>query len=54
MINLFINKNTKKQPQDRNEQAESILHDGMYQIPIFCQPFKDEKTFYVDSWYVNF
>lgn len=50
MINLFINKYTQKQPRDRNEQAESILYDGMYQIPIFCQPFKREKNFYVDTW----
>lgn len=53
MINLFINKKTKKQPKDRNEQADSILHDGLYQIPIFCQPFKKqpEENFYVDSCY---
>lgn len=51
MVNLFINKKTKKQPKDRSEQSDSLLFDGMYQLPIFCQPFKKQEKFYVDDCY---
>ena len=30
MFNLFVNKRTGKQPLDRSEQADSLLHDGLY------------------------
>jgi len=50
---MFINKKTKKQPADRSEQADSLLQNGMYQIPIFCQPFKKDpsKPFYMKDCY---
>lgn len=49
MFNVFVNRLTGEQPRDRKEQAQSQLHDGLYQIPIYCQPFKKETPFYVDS-----
>ena len=51
MFNVFINKNTKNQPKERGEQAECLLNDGLYQIPIFCQPFKKNIPFYVKDCY---
>ena len=49
MFNLFVNRRTGEQPLDRSEQADSLLNDGMYQIPIFCQRFKPQFPFYADT-----
>lgn len=49
MFNLFINRKTKQQPLDRGEFEDTILQDGCYQIPIYCQPFVKENPFYVKT-----
>lgn len=45
---LFINKYRETQPTKRSEMAYSVLNTGYYQIPIYCQPYKEEKPFFVD------
>ena len=46
---LFINKRTEQQPKTRAEYADSILQDGYYQLPIYCQNMIPNTPFYVDS-----
>lgn len=49
MLNLFVNRRTGEQPQDRSEQADALLNDGIYQIPIFCQQYKPQQPFFVQT-----
>lgn len=49
MLNLFVNRKTGEQPQNRSEQADALLNDGLYQIPIFCQKLKPQNPFFAKT-----
>lgn len=46
---LFVNRMTEEQPRTRSENASSVLRDGHYQLPIYCQPLSGKTPFYVEE-----
>lgn len=50
MFNLFWNRIESRQPLQRSEMPNSVLHTGYYQLPIYCQKIdEDHRPFYVED-----
>ena len=45
ILNLFINRNTLKMPENNTDFTSTILNNGYHQLPIYCEPFPNEKPF---------